>query len=468
MKTEETTVLRFCITNEGTLGEEYRLAPTSSPASTAAQPGAALADLLACAEEEDEDWGGDAPDVSVDFARLNSSEPEPIPKALPPTADFAPDGQGGMVLLRWPRLARPARLPRFVAGQPLTAIAATAFAPLHIPEGKFGEMYSSPVSFSVFCMRMGRHTTTEPRDEGGPEEITLPDSVTRIGPYAFWRCTRLKRIALPPDISELPAGCFGECTALEEIHLPDRLRTIGWTPALTDQVMPDVGVFAGCHALRELTLPAGVQALGAHTFNSAGLVRLRVIDGPSLEWSRTVNAAATAFDHTAALLWLEKLDPGGRVLYALGLPPARDKILSSDARFGQLLRIPSAFFQNGPEFFDQMAQNAFRLDFSARMALARLACPSGLDEGARQWYLALLVQYFGRAPQFMPDTPGEEAYSRLFDFLAEQPGLTAAHLSELVRTAGRLGLSAPLITRMLEVRTQRFSTATGFEDLELD
>ena len=102
------------------------------------------------------------------------------------------------------------------------------------------------------------------------------------------------------------------------------------------------------------------------------------------------------------------------------------------------------------------------------MALARLACPSGLDERARQWYLALLVQYFGRAPQFMPDTPGEEAYSRLFDFLAEQPGLTVAHLSELVRTAGRLGLSAPLITRMLEVRTQRFSTATGFEDLELD
>lgn len=468
METEKTTILHFCITNEGTLGEEYHLAPACSPASTAARPGEVPADLLSCTEEEDEDWGEDAPDVSADFAWLNSPEPALKPEALTPTADFMPDGQGGMVLLRWPRLARPAHLPRTVAGRPLTAIAATAFAPLHIPEEKFGEMYSSPVSFSVFCMRMGRYTTTESQDEGGPEEITLPDSITRIGPYAFWRCTRLNRISLPPEIPELPAGCFGECTALEEICLPVRLRAIGWIPALADQVMPDVGVFAGCHALRELTLPAGVQALGAHTFNSSGLVRLRVIDGPGLEWSRPVNTTATAFDHTAALLWLEKLDPAGRVLYALGLPPARDKILSSDARFGQLLRIPSAFFQNGPEFFDQMAQNAFRLDFSARMALARLAHPGGLVEGPRQWYLALLVQYFDRAPQFMPDAPGEETYSRLFDFLAEQPGLTAAHLSELVRTAGQLGLSAPLITRMLEVRTRQFSTATGFEDLELD
>lgn len=468
METEKTAILRYYVTPEGTLGEEYHFAPASAPAWADPRPGAALADLLASTEEEEEDWGGDAPDVSADFARLSCPEPEPEPEALPPTADFVPDGQGGMVLLRWPRLTRPAHLPRVVAGRPLTAIAATAFAPLHIPEEKFEEMYTSPVSFSVFCMRMGRYTTTEPRDEGGPEEITLPDSITRIGPYAFWRCTRLKRIALPPDISELPAGCFGECTALEEIHLPDRLRAIGWMPAPTDQVMPDVGVFAGCHALRELTLPAGVQSLGAHTFNSAGLVRLRAIDGPTLGWSRSVKAAATAFDHTAALLWLEKLDPAGRVLYALGLPPARDKILASDTRFGQLLRIPSAFFQNGPEYFDQLAQRAFRLDFSARMALARLACPGGLGETARQWYLDLLVRYFGRAPQFMPDAPGEQAYSQLFDFLEQQPGLTAAHLSELVRTAGQLGLPAPLITRMLEVRTRRFSTATGFEDLELD
>lgn len=467
MHSNNQPVFHYLIREDGSLGDAYFPSESPRPVQRTDAPGP-VSSALPDPDDPDEDWDGDIPDTSGDFAMLGHLEEESAVQQPPPTADFAPDGAGSMVLLRWPRLARPAHLPAFVAGLPLTAIAATAFAPLHIPEDQFAGLYVSPVSFSIFCMRMGRLIQSESLDQGGPEEITLPDSITRIGAYAFWRCSRLRRIILPPGLASLPAGCFGECIRLEEITLPRQLQTIGWMPAPTDQAMPDTGVFAGCHALRQITLPASVSALGAHLFNSSGLVRLRVVDHGTAGWSRPVTVASTAFEHTAALLWLEKITPGGQVLYALGLPPARDKILASDPQFGQLLQIPQAFFSRGPEYFDQLAQSAFRLDFSARMALARLQNPPGLEPRDQRWYLELLVQYFDRAPQFMPGAGEEAAYAGLFDFLESQPGLTAADMSSLVRSAGRLGLSAELLSRMIEVRTRRFDTITGFEDMDLD
>lgn len=82
--------------------------------------------------------------------------------------------------------------------------------------------------------------------------------------------------------------------------------------------MPDVGTFAGCHALKQLTLPPQLKMLGAHSFNSSGLATLTARDAGCEGWSRTVTVAASAFDHTAALLWLEKTDVSGHVVARAG------------------------------------------------------------------------------------------------------------------------------------------------------
>ena len=193
--------------------------------------------------------------------------------------------------------------------------------------------------------------------------------------------------------------------------------------------------------------------LGAHSFNSSGLTSLTARDAGCENWSRTVTVAVSAFDHTAALLWLEKADVSGHVAARLGLPVARDKILAGDARFGAILRVPVLFFTQPMPYFDQLARDAFRLDFSARMALARLEASAGLSPADRQWYCAVLVQYFDRAPQFMP---------------CPTDLLTASDVSTLLRMAGALALPAELISEMMEVRTRWFETVTGFEDLELD
>lgn len=459
-------LLRYTLLPDGTLGPRWQEEAVSAPKTTP-KLGAALAQLLQ-EEDEEEDWGSDAPDMSAEFARLHHLQEEPQSARLPLTADFVPRPDGTLALVRWPRLARPALIPDAVEGKPVTAIAATAFASAHLEEGRFSEFYTSPISFSVFCMRMGRFCTTEDRDEGGPTAVRLPAGLTHMGPYAFWHCTNLRRVELPTGVTELPAGVFGDCCSLETVLLPEGLRSIGYLPRPTDQVMPDAGTFAGCHALRKLTLPSSVEMLGAHTFNSAGLERLTVRDAAPIDWSRRVTVAQTAFDHTAALLWLEKALPDGGVCYRLGLPPARDKILAGDRRFGAILRMPVDFFRQPVQSFDALAREAFRLDFASRMALARLECPGALSPASERFYLDVLVQYFGQAPQFMPGAKGEQAHGALFDFLQRQPGLTAADVSALARTAGIQGLSAELVNRILECRTARFSTVSGFEDLELD
>ena len=456
--------LRYYVTPEGTLGEPWS-PPVQEEKKTSGVPGSALADLLN--DEDDEDWGGDAPDMSAEFARLGHLNEEAAEDQTPLTAEFEMREDGTMALTRWPRLARPAVIPAEVEGRPVTAIAATAFALSHIAEERFREMFQSPISYSVFCMRMGRYVTAETVDEGGPTSVRIPDSVNHIGPYAFWHCSNLTEITLPEGIEELPLGTFGDCSRLAEVKLPHSLKTIGYLPRPTDQVMPDVGVFAGCHALKQLTLPEGVTALGAHTFNSAGLVKLTALDADGVGWSRPITAAATAFDHAAALLWLEKADRNGQVLYQLGLPVARDKILAGDRRFGRILRVPVDFFTQPAGWFDRLAQEAFRLDFSARMALSRLEYSAGLSDEDRQWDVSLLVQYFDHAPQFMPGKP-EDAYAELFRRLCRCEILTASDVSEMLRMAGALGLPAELISEMMAVRTQRFESVTGFEDLDLD
>ena len=113
--------LRYTITPEGTLGEPW-FPPEKEEKKASGIPGSALADLLS--EDDEEDWGGDAPDMSAEFARLGHLNEETDEEQQPLTAEFVELPDGTLALTRWPRLARPAIVPNRVEGKPVTAIAA--------------------------------------------------------------------------------------------------------------------------------------------------------------------------------------------------------------------------------------------------------------------------------------------------------------------------------------------------------
>lgn len=381
--------------------------------------------------------------------------------------DFSVSEDGMARLLRWPRNTTVARLPETVGGCRITEIAPLAFAAFHFPEELWEQFGGgSSLSFSIFCIMHTASMQQEAVDAGGPVEIWLPDTVRSIGMYAFWHCDRLKTVRLPAYLEDLKTGLFGECSRLEQVRLPDCLRQIGTIYPDNVHVMPDVGVFSGCHALRELVLPKTVTVIGAESFNSCGLVHLRIEDEETDDqtWSRRIETHPLAFDHTAALQWMSRCI-NGTIIRQIGLPAARDKILTCDERYRVIASLPRLFLTEGAGQMDAIAKEAFRLDFSGRMAIARLRYPEHLSSEMRRWYLELLVEYSDRLEKFWP---GEESREReLLDLLRDCEGFDAQLLGELMAIAGRSHMQPELIYEMMELRNRRFSGITGMECLAL-
>jgi hypothetical protein len=59
------------------------------------------------------------------------------------------------------------------------------------------------------------------------KSITIPDTVTEIGAYAFYNCLGLTQMELPGSIRRIEEYTFTYCQNLTSVTLPDGLETIG-------------------------------------------------------------------------------------------------------------------------------------------------------------------------------------------------------------------------------------------------
>ncbi|WP_289067186.1 leucine-rich repeat domain-containing protein, partial [uncultured Alistipes sp.] len=57
--------------------------------------------------------------------------------------------------------------------------------------------------------------------------ITIPNSVTSIGDYAFYWCSSLTSITLPDGMTKIGDYVFYGCSKLTSITIPDSVTTIG-------------------------------------------------------------------------------------------------------------------------------------------------------------------------------------------------------------------------------------------------
>ncbi len=75
----------------------------------------------------------------------------------------------------------------------------------------------------------------------GCQTTTIPNSVTEIGDYAFYRCDSLKHMTVPNGVTTINNGAFSECSSLSSIKLPESLTQ------LTQQ-----WIFSECKNLKEV------------------------------------------------------------------------------------------------------------------------------------------------------------------------------------------------------------------------
>ena len=94
----------------------------------------------------------------------------------------------------------------------------------------------------------------------GVTSITIPDSVTTIGNYAFYKCSGLTSLTIPDSVTTIGNYAFYNCWGLTSLTIPDSVTTIGSS------------AFDSCTGLTSITIPDSVTTIGNYAFyNCSGL-----------------------------------------------------------------------------------------------------------------------------------------------------------------------------------------------------
>ena len=84
--------------------------------------------------------------------------------------------------------------------------------------------------------------------------VVLPEGLTAIGNYAFQACPSLASVTFSPNLTTIGISAFADCGKLAALNLPTGLITINGS------------AFSGCSSLTELHIPASVESIGAEAF----------------------------------------------------------------------------------------------------------------------------------------------------------------------------------------------------------
>lgn len=87
-------------------------------------------------------------------------------------------------------------------------------------------------------------------------KIDLPDTLTKIGNYAFYGTLGVTEWNIPFGVTSIGSNAFAGCNTMTSITLPDTLKTINYN------------AFANCYALTDITLPYSITTLGSNTFKN--------------------------------------------------------------------------------------------------------------------------------------------------------------------------------------------------------
>ena len=118
-------------------------------------------------------------------------------------------------------------------------------------------------------MLLTKDGTTLVRGVNG--DVTIPTSVTAIGPCAFEGCLSLRSVEIPSEVKIIGSYAFKQCRWVKSVTIPSSVKDIGQEAfhdcgSLTSVTMlgerPDApnGIFKGCGKLKTIHVPANAKS----------------------------------------------------------------------------------------------------------------------------------------------------------------------------------------------------------------
>ncbi len=118
--------------------------------------------------------------------------------------------------------------------------------------------------------------------------VTIPNSVTSIGDYAFSSCSSLVSITIPESVTSIGDGAFEDCLGFTSIEIPHSVTEIGsgafygcvgFTSVIIGNgvTLIDDEVFRECVELTSVIIGSGVTSIGSCTFGECvGLTSIEI------------------------------------------------------------------------------------------------------------------------------------------------------------------------------------------------
>ena len=94
----------------------------------------------------------------------------------------------------------------------------------------------------------------------GCQSTTIPNSVTRIGGWAFASCSSLTSVTLPNSVTSIGYNAFIGCTSLTSVTIPNSVTSIGGS------------AFAYCSSLTSVTIHNSVTSIGDYAFSGCSSI----------------------------------------------------------------------------------------------------------------------------------------------------------------------------------------------------
>ncbi|MDE5567046.1 MAG: leucine-rich repeat protein, partial [Muribaculaceae bacterium] len=88
------------------------------------------------------------------------------------------------------------------------------------------------------------------------ENLVIPDNVTSIGNRAFGGCSVLISVTIPNSVTSIGSSAFDKCSGLTSVTIPNSVTSIGSY------------TFDGCSGLTSVTIPNSVTSIGNGAFRS--------------------------------------------------------------------------------------------------------------------------------------------------------------------------------------------------------